>query len=129
MYNLSMYSRRRIFSRRNTAPRFRIPFGLLLVALAVGLCLLIPVNSASFNLLDQTSQRTTPSPLPTLSPTPLPTKEHIGRLIFTCTRGDYNQLCLINADGTGFQQLTNVEANNYYPVFSPLGGSIVYASN
>lgn len=129
MYNLSMYSRRRIFSKRNTAPRFRIPFGLLLVLLAVGLCLLIPVNTASFNILDQTIQRTPPSPPPTLSPTPLPTKTHIGRLIFTCTRGDYNQLCLINADGSGFQQLTNVEANNYYPVFSPLGGSIVYASN
>lgn len=129
MYNLSMYSRRRIFSRRNTTPRFRIPFGLLLVLLAVGLCLLIPVNSASFNILDQTFQRTLPTPLPTLSPTPLPTKTHIGRLIFTCTRGDYNQLCLINADGTDFQQLTKVEANNYYPVFSPLGGSIVYASN
>ena len=129
MYNLSMYSRRRIFSRRNTAPRFRIPFGLLLVVLAIGLCLLIPVNTANFNILDQTIQRTTPTPLPTLSVTPPPTKTHIGRLIFTCTRGDYNQLCLINADGTGFQQLTNVEANNYYPVFSPLGGSIVYASN
>jgi TolB protein len=129
MYNLSMYSRRRIFSRRNTAPRFRIPFGLLLVVLAVGLCLLIPVNSASFNILDQTFQRTLPPPPPTLSATPPPTKEHIGRLIFTCTRGDYNQLCLINADGTDFQQLTNVNANNYYPVFSPLGGSIVYASN
>ena len=36
---------------------------------------------------------------------------------------------MVNADGTGFQQITNVEAHNYYPIFSPLGGSIVYASN
>jgi TolB protein len=36
---------------------------------------------------------------------------------------------MINADGTGYQQLTDVEANNYYPTFSPKGGSIVYASN
>src|SRR5262245_25272969 len=129
MYNLSMYSRRRIFSRRNTTPRFRIPFGLLLVLLAVGLCLFIPVSPVSFTILDRPFQRNLPSLPPTLSPTPPPTKQHIGRLIFTCTRGDYNQLCLINADGTGFQQLTNVDANNYYPIFSPKGGSIVYASN
>ncbi|HET9907197.1 MAG TPA: hypothetical protein VFQ23_11165, partial [Anaerolineales bacterium] len=57
------------------------------------------------------------------------TKEHIGRIIYTCTRGDFNQLCSVNADGTGFQQMTEVEAHNYYPVYSPLGGSIVYSSN
>ena len=50
-------------------------------------------------------------------------------MVFTCTRGDFNQLCQINADGTGYQQLTDVEANNYYPTYSPLGGAIVYASN
>ncbi|MCK7580553.1 MAG: hypothetical protein MZV65_36195 [Chromatiales bacterium] len=36
---------------------------------------------------------------------------------------------MVNADGTGYQQITNVQAHNYYPVYSPLGGSIVYASN
>jgi TolB protein len=36
---------------------------------------------------------------------------------------------MINADGTGYQQLTSLQANSYYPVFSPLGGSVVYASN
>src|SRR5215510_13372567 len=128
MYNLSM-SRRRIFTRRNTGPRFRVPVGLLLVAIAIGLCLLIPVSPVNFTFLDQPFERTLPPPPPTSSPPPRPTKEHIGRIIFTCTRGDYNQLCMIYADGTGFQQLTNVDANNYYPVFSPLGGSIVYASN
>jgi len=122
-------SRRRIFSRRNTASRFRIPFGLILVAALIGLCLLIPTGPVNVTILDQPFQRSLPTPLPTNTPLPAPTREHIGRLIFTCTRGDYNQLCLINADGTGYQQLTDVEANNYYPIFSPLGGSIVYASN
>ena len=45
----------------------------------------------------------------TITRPPPPTKEHIGRIIFTCTRGDYNQLCLVNADGTGYQQLTSLE--------------------
>ena len=122
-------SRRRIFSRRNTTPRIHLPIGLFLVVLAIGLCLLIPASPINFTLLEQPVSLALPSPPPTVTPLPLPTKEHIGRIIFTCTRGDYNQLCLINADGTGYQQLTNVDANNYYPTFSPLGGSIVYASN
>jgi len=122
-------SRRRIFARRNTGQRFRLPIGLIFVAVAVGLCLLIPASPVNFALLDQTFQRTLPPPPPTFTLPPPPTKEHIGRIIFTCTRGDYNQLCLVNADGTGYQQLTDVQANNYYATYSPKRGSIVYASN
>jgi TolB protein len=120
--------KRRIFSRRNQPRSFRLPIGLILVVLAISLCVLIPsnpINLSSINISD----RTLPTPLPTFTPAPKPTKEHIGRIIFTCTRGDYNQLCMINADGTGYQQLTNLEAHSYYAVFSPLGGSVVYASN
>jgi TolB protein len=90
---------------------------------------LIPASPVSISVLDQPFNRPLPSPLPTGTLPPPPTKEHIGRIIFTCTRGEFNQLCLINADGTGYQQLTDVQANNYYPTFSPKGGSIVYASN
>jgi len=120
--------KRRIFSRRGPSARFRLPLGLVLVVLGIALCILIPstpINLSSVNVSD----RGLPTPLDTLTPGPKPTKEHIGRLIFTCTRGDYNQLCLINADGTGYQQMTDIEAHNYYPVYSPLGGSIVYSSN
>ena len=122
-------SRRRIFTRRNSSGRgFRLPIGLILVAAAIGLCLLVPSNPINISTVN-ISDRALPTPLPTRTPPPKPTKEHIGRLIFTCTRGDYNQLCLINADGTGYQQMTNLEAHSYYPVFSPKSGSIVYASN
>ena len=122
-------SRRRIFSRRSAAPRFQLPIGLILAAMAIGLCVLIPSSPINVTILDQPFERSLPSPPPTLTLPPPPTKEHIGLIIFTCTRGDYNQLCLVNADGTGYRQLTNVEANNYYPVYSPSGGTIVYASN
>ncbi|MBK9927660.1 MAG: PD40 domain-containing protein [Anaerolineales bacterium] len=94
----------------------------------IGLCMLIP--AANINLGDvNASDPDLPTALPTYTPAPAPTRPNIGRIIFTCTRGDFNQLCMVNADGTGYQQLTNVEAHNYYPVFSPLGGSIVYAAN
>ncbi len=122
-------SKRRIFSRRNSAPRMQLPIGLIFVVIAIGLCWLIPASPINFTVLEQPFDQTLPPPPPTVTLPPPPTREHIGRIIFTCTRGELNQLCMIYADGTGYQQLTNVEANNYYPTYSPKGGSIVYASN
>jgi TolB protein len=84
-----------------------------------------PVNVASQDI----TEPAVPTALATLTRPPPPTKEHIGRIIFTCTRGDYNQLCMFYADGTGYQQLSALEANSYYPVYSPHGSSVVYASN
>jgi Tol biopolymer transport system component/serine/threonine protein kinase len=69
----------------------------------------------------------TPPPVDTA--VPRPTSEHGGRIVFTCTRGDFNQLCMVHRDGTGFAQLTNMEASNYYPTFSPDGGALLFASN
>ena len=40
------------------------------------------------------------TPPPTFTPLPRPTDPNGGRIAFTCTRGDYNQLCMINRDGT-----------------------------
>ena len=69
------------------------------------------------------------TPPPTITPLPKPTDIHGGRIAFTCTRGDYNQLCMINRDGSGLTQLTDMDASNYYPIFSPDGGSLLFASN
>lgn len=66
---------------------------------------------------------------PTLTLPARPTASHGGRIYFTCTRGDYNQLCVINADGSGYNQLTTGPAHNYYPALAPQGGMLVYASN
>lgn len=69
------------------------------------------------------------TPPPTLTPTPQPTHAPGNRIAFTCTRGDYYQICLINVDGAGFAQLSDLEASNYYPVFHPKGGSLLFSSN
>ncbi|MBI2334072.1 MAG: serine/threonine-protein kinase [Chloroflexi bacterium] len=69
------------------------------------------------------------TPPPTASHTPRPTLTNGGRIVFTCTRGDYNQLCMINRDGTDLVQLTDMAASNYYPVFTPDGSSVLFASN
>ncbi len=69
------------------------------------------------------------TPPPTFTALPRPTDENGGRIAFTCTRGDYNQLCMVNRDGSGLSQLTDMEASNYYPVFTPDGGSLLFSSN
>lgn len=69
------------------------------------------------------------TPPPTFTPLPKPTDPHGGRIAFTCTRGDFNQLCMINRDGSGLTQLTDMDASNYYPVFTPDGGSLLFSSN
>ncbi len=69
------------------------------------------------------------TPPPTFTPIPKPTDPHGGRIAFTCTRGDYNQLCMVNRDGSGFTQLTDMEASNYYPIFTPDGSSLLFSSN
>ena len=121
-------SRRRIFNRRTNPRGMHLPLGLILVAIAISLCLLIPSTPLNIASKD-VSDKPLPTALGTITRPPPPTPEHIGHIIFTCTRGDFNQLCMVNADGTGYQQLTNLQANSYYPVFAPKGGSVVYASN
>jgi serine/threonine protein kinase len=71
----------------------------------------------------------THTPPPTVTSTPKPVDPHGGRIAFTCTRGDYNQLCMVNRDGTGRSQLTDMDASNYYPVFTPDGNSLLFSSN
>ena len=121
-------TRRRIFSRRASPRGVHLPLGLVLVILVMALCWLIPSTPVTLPSADKID-KALPTALETLTPLPEPTRQHIGRIIFTCTRGDYNQLCMINGDGTGYQELTSLEAHSYYPVYSPLKGSVVYASN
>jgi TolB protein len=69
------------------------------------------------------------TPPPTVTPLPRPTSDHGGRIAFTCTRGDFNQLCMVNRDGTGLAQLTDMNASNYYPTFTKDGSSLLFVSN
>ncbi len=70
-----------------------------------------------------------PPPTPTSTPLPVPTDVHGGHIVFTCTRNNINQICMINADGSDYQQLTNQSTNTYYPAISPDGKSVVFAVN
>jgi len=56
-----------------------------------------------------------------------------GKIVYTCEviRGSdvFDQICMINADGTHQRQVTDVDGSAYYPALSPDGKSIVFVSN
>lgn len=113
-------------ARRN----INLIFILTLLAGAASLLWLIrPVDNPVIIPDQFTSPPLNFTPPPTITPIPKPTDPHGGRIAFTCTRGDFNQLCMINRDGSGLIQLTDMEASNYYPAFPPDGASLLFASN
>lgn len=78
-----------------------------------------------------TTALTQPGVIETTPSAAAPTSDDpTGKIVYSCqVHRDENdiQLCLINADGSGFRQLT-FDSNNYYPSFAPDGRSIVFAS-
>ena len=62
----------------------------------------------------------------------IPEKEPSGHIAFTCQIFKIqagNQICIINADGTGFRRLTVDDTRqHYYPSIAPDGMSVVYAA-
>jgi len=79
------------------------------------------------------SQFPTATPQPT--PTPAPTEEPgpQGRIVFTCQvdkNPSHDQICVINADGTGLRQLTeDMDFQHFYPSWAPDGNSILFSAS
>jgi len=78
---------------------------------------------------------TTPEVAPASTSTPSVTLPALpqGKIAYACMLNkerQLNQICLINADGSGPTQLTNnPRANHYYPSLAPDGQSVVFSSN
>lgn len=52
-----------------------------------------------------------------------------GKIVLTCTPEYYNQLCLMNANGSSYTRLTNHMSNDYYPSLTRNGEEIYFVSN
>ncbi|OQY28853.1 MAG: hypothetical protein B6I38_08780 [Anaerolineaceae bacterium 4572_5.1] len=122
---------KKLFSKKKKSC---LPIALFVLGLLILSFILIPTTSiempapSGLTLAATRPPTLTPLPPPTFTPLPLPTGVHGGRIIFTCTRGDFNQLCMVNRDGSGLLQITHERVNQYYPAFSPQGEAIIFAS-
>jgi len=69
---------------------------------------------------------------PTLIPSSVPgsgvNSSLPGKIVFTCFINQIDQICIMNADGTGRKQLTDFQATAFYASLSPDGQTIYFAS-
>ena len=92
----------------------------------------------------QSAWTASPSPVkgtvtPSLTPSPTPsTTPYVsdfggnpppGKIVYVCNDGSFDQICLMNADGSNRRQLTNEKATSFYPSISPDGKQIAFSSN
>ncbi len=106
------------------------------------LALLAPTNSATSTgglqqtkpIIQSTEHLLPPTPSETVTTTSTPDSPDfmvppIGKIVYTCFDGKFDQICIMNADGSNQQQLTSDNATNFYPSLSPDGEQIVFSSN
>ncbi len=97
-----------------------------------------PLETPTLTLADIPTEFATLPPtfeLPTPTefiPTPQPTYNDAsppsGKIAFACYIQQIDQICLLNADGSGRKQLTSLSATAFYPSVSPDGQTIFFSS-
>jgi TolB protein len=76
-------------------------------------------------VLDETPSPTLiPSPVSSFRDSPPPS----GKIVYTCYVKQIDQICLMNADGSGQTQLTSLQATAFYASLSPDGKTIYFSS-
>ena len=65
---------------------------------------------------------------PTLAPDFNSGSSEAGKIVFTCYINQIDQICIMNADGSGRRQLTNFQATAFYPSLSPDGQTVYFSS-
>ena len=109
--------------------RTRLAFRLTLALAAMLAC---GIPSASTPTPDLLATLSAATPLMANPPTPSSQSEPTGKIAFVCQVFKVqaaNQICIINADGSGLRRLTTDDnRQHYYPSLSPDGSSVIYAA-
>jgi Tol biopolymer transport system component len=89
--------------------------------------------SATAPVIDLTTPTLAPTLIPTLQevpPTSIPGagSSEAGKIVFTCYMNQIDQICIMNADGSGRRQLTSFQATSFYPSLSPDGQTVYFSS-
>jgi TolB protein len=77
---------------------------------------------------DLSTPTMSPTIIPSLIPSPIPGSSAGGKIVFTCFIEQIDQICIVNADGTGRRQLTNLSATAFYASLSPDGQTVYFSS-
>ena len=90
------------------------------------------VTTPVFNSITQVPSPTSnPGTSLTSIPSPSSADQPTGRIVFTCQIFRVtaaNQVCIMNADGSGFRRLTTDDSRqHFYPSLAPDGQSVLYA--
>lgn len=91
-----------------------------------------PAPAGSIPGLPTTLAPTLAGATPTAVPTFVPTVEAgsvAGKIVFTCFVNQIDQICIMNGDGTGRRQLTNLPSTAFYASLSPDGQTVYFVSN
>ncbi len=108
-------------------------FPFIVLTLACNLVSTPPPALTIETLRAQVSVSASLTPLPptvqpgAAAPGPVPADEPSGKIVYTCQTAG-NQICIINANGTGFQQLTSDPVRHWYASIAPDGLSVIYSA-
>jgi TolB protein len=91
-----------------------------------------PTATSPFNFSEPTVQLTSTPGIVTEVPTVSSGDGPTGHIVFTCQIYKYQaaeQICIMNADGTGFRRLTTEDnIRHFYPSLSPDGRRVLYSA-
>lgn len=90
---------------------------------------LTPTHTLTPTLTPSPTPTPTPTLTPTLTPSPTPTPPSVSRLLYTSERDGDFEIYIMDENGVELAQLTDNDADEFSPKFSPDGRRIAFVSN
>ncbi len=91
-----------------------------------------PTSTSAFDFSESPAQQTSTPAVVTDVPTVSSGDGPTGNIVFTCQIYKFqssDQICIMNADGTGYRRLTTEDGvRHFYPSLSPDGRKVLYSS-
>lgn len=87
-----------------------------------------PIHLATSSVLPSATGVPGSTPISTPAASNYGNSSPTGHIVFTCYVNGVDQICLMNADGTGRKQLTSEGATSFYASLSPGGDTIYFVS-
>src|SRR5574341_325180 len=100
---------------------FKVVLGIVLAGCSVA----VPDATPTASPTSAPPQPATLTPAPILTPTPLADGQAV--IAFVCNIENVGQICVANADGTGFAQITDTPTDSLWPTWSPDGERIAFS--